>query len=25
MMGELLRKFDLVTKLSAWTDFSKLH
>jgi hypothetical protein len=25
MMGELLRKFDLVTKLSAWTEFNKLH
>jgi hypothetical protein len=25
MMGELLRKFDLVTKLSAWTDIDKLH
>jgi hypothetical protein len=25
MMGELLRKFDLVTKLSAWTDPDKLH
>ena|SRR5262245_60094870 len=25
MMGELLRKFDLVTKLSAWTDPQNLH
>ena len=25
MMGELLRKFDLVTKLSAWTDPDQLH
>jgi hypothetical protein len=25
MMGELLRKFDLVTKLSAWTDSNQLH
>jgi hypothetical protein len=25
MMGELLRKFDLVTKLSAWTEPSHLH
>jgi hypothetical protein len=25
MMGELLRKFDLVTKLSAWTEADKLH
>jgi hypothetical protein len=25
MMGELLRKFDLVTKLSAWTDRNQLH
>jgi len=25
MMGELLRKFDLVTKLSAWTDPNHLH
>ena len=25
MMGELLKKFDLVTKLSAWTDPDKLH
>jgi hypothetical protein len=25
MMGELLRKFDLVTKLSAWTDPGQLH
>jgi hypothetical protein len=25
MMGELLRKFDLVTKLSAWTEPSQLH
>lgn len=25
MMGELLRKFDLVTKLSAWTELNKLH
>ncbi len=25
MMGELLRKFDLVTKLSAWTDPEQLH
>ena len=25
MMGELLRKFDLVTKLSAWTEPDHLH
>jgi hypothetical protein len=25
MMGELLRKFDLVTKLSAWTEPHNLH
>ena len=25
MMGELLRKFDLVTKLSAWTDPDHVH
>jgi hypothetical protein len=25
MMGELLRKLDLVTKLSAWTDPGQLH
>ena len=25
VMGELLRKFDLVTKLSAWTDSGQLH
>jgi hypothetical protein len=25
MMGELLRKFDLVTKLSAWTEPNQLH
>lgn len=25
MMGELLRKFDLVTGLSAWTEPEKLH
>jgi hypothetical protein len=25
MMGELLRKFDSVTKLSAWTERSQLH
>jgi hypothetical protein len=25
MIGELLRKFDLVTKLSAWTEPSRLH
>jgi hypothetical protein len=25
MMGELLRKFDLVTKLSAWTEPKNLH
>jgi hypothetical protein len=25
MIGEMLRKFDLVTKLSAWTEASKLH
>jgi hypothetical protein len=25
MMGELLRKIDLVTKLSLWTEPSKLH
>ncbi len=25
MMGELLRKFDLVTKLSAWTEPDQLH
>jgi len=25
MVGELLRKFDLVTKLSAWTEPSQLH
>lgn len=25
MMGELLRKFDLVTKLSAWTEPGQLH
>ncbi len=25
MMGELLRKVDLVTKLSAWTEPNKLH
>jgi hypothetical protein len=25
MMGELLRQFDLVTKLSAWTDADQLH
>ena len=25
MMGELLRKFDLVTKLSAWTEPGTLH
>lgn len=25
MIGELLKKFDIVTKLSAWTEPSKLH
>jgi|SRR5579871_4709998 len=25
MIGELLRKFDIVTKLSEWTEPSKLH
>jgi hypothetical protein len=25
MVGELLKKFDLVTKLSAWTDPDQLH
>lgn len=25
MMGELLKKFDLVTKLSAWTEPGHLH
>jgi hypothetical protein len=25
MMGELLRKFDLVTKLSAWTEPQNVH
>lgn len=25
MMGELLKKIDLVTKLSAWTDPGQLH
>jgi len=25
MMGELLRKFDLVTNLSAWTDPDHVH
>lgn len=25
MMGELLRKFDLVTGLSSWTEPEKLH
>ncbi|ODS59555.1 MAG: hypothetical protein ABS36_01080 [Acidobacteria bacterium SCN 69-37] len=25
MIGELLRKFDSVTKLSAWTDPGQLH
>lgn len=25
MMGDLLRRFDLVTKLSAWTDPDQLH
>jgi hypothetical protein len=25
LVGELLRKFDVVTKLSAWTDPEKLH
>jgi hypothetical protein len=25
MMGELLRKFDLVTKLSAWIEPEQLH
>ncbi len=25
MMGEILKKFDLVTKLSAWTDPHQLH
>ncbi|MEO8071403.1 MAG: hypothetical protein ABI652_08370 [Acidobacteriota bacterium] len=25
MMGELLRKLDLVTKLSAWTEPNTLH
>jgi hypothetical protein len=25
MMGDLLRQFDLVTKLSAWTDPGQLH
>lgn len=25
MMGELLRRFDIVTKLSAWTDPDQLH
>jgi hypothetical protein len=25
MVGELLRKFDLVTKLSAWTDPDHVH
>jgi hypothetical protein len=25
MMGELLRKFDLVTGLSSWTEPKKLH
>lgn len=25
MMGELLKKLDLVTKLSAWTDPGQLH
>jgi hypothetical protein len=25
MMGELLRKFDAVTRLSAWTERSQLH
>ena len=25
MVGELLRKFDLVTKLSMWTDTGQLH
>jgi hypothetical protein len=25
MMGELLRRLDLVTKLSAWTDPGQLH
>jgi hypothetical protein len=25
MVGELLKKFDLVTKLSAWTDPEQLH
>ena len=25
MVGELLRKFDLVTKLSMWTDAGQLH
>jgi len=24
-MGELLRKFDLVTGLSSWTEPKKLH
>ena len=25
MVGELLRKFDLVTKLSVWTEAGQLH
>jgi hypothetical protein len=25
MVGELLKQFDLVTKLSAWTDPDQLH
>jgi hypothetical protein len=25
MVGELLRKFDIVTKLSMWTDTGQLH
>jgi hypothetical protein len=25
MRGELLRKFDLVTKLSEWTEPSQVH
>ena len=25
VMGQLLRQFDVVTKLSAWTDLGQLH
>jgi hypothetical protein len=25
MVGELLRKFDIVTKLSMWTEARQLH